>query len=660
LESQLKCVSTPSSRGEPYSCTLQNKVRWKYVGSHNLIRTKRQRLPDYRVSVFVGNFPSLSVIIKNGIYDNTPAHPFRGPGMFAQFTRWSAYGLLLGSCIALVGCGTNAPPGPVKPNQARAEAAADNQDLGVDADLPTVSDATKPFIARGKPAPMRKTVPAENELGLQQPATKGKSTSGYVPLGVDDFNHFVDNEYKPVKQDPLSTFSVDVNTASYSMARRMLGAGQKPPKDAIRLAEWINYFPYSYAGPTDDRPVAFDLEIGQCHWQPKHLIARIGLKAKQIDPKNTPARNLVFLIDTSGSMSGETRLPLVQKSLNLLIDRLTAKDLVTIVTYAGDSTLKLPPTSGEMKAKIRDVVNNLHAGGGTNGGGIQMAYQKARQSYLENGANRVILCTDGDFNIGISDQGSLVRLIEEERKGNVFLTVLGFGMGNLKDNTLEKLANHGNGHYAYIDTESEAFKVFVEQGAALVTVAKDVKLQIEFNPAQVSAYRLLGYENRLLKNEDFRNDAKDAGDMGSGHSVTALYEIVPVGVKLELPGVDPLKYQQTDAKLTPAAKSGEWFTVKMRYKHPLAATSLEVAKSLPAGSEKQRETNDFRFVLAVAELAMLLRDSPYKGVASFDSVIETAEANLGDDPAKHRAEFVAMARQARRIYMGEVNRAGKP
>lgn len=472
----------------------------------------------------------------------------------------------------------------------------------------------------------------------------------YDKLQQEQYAHVVDNPFLSVAEHPRSTFSADVNTASYSNVRRFLDGGNLPPKDAVLLAELVNYFPYDYAPPTGPDPVAFHLDLAPCPWQPTHLLARIGLKARQLSPADTPPRNLVFLIDVSGSMAQETRLPLVKRSLNLLIDRLTPADTVSVVTYAGRAGVRLPPTPGAQKARIREAVNALSAGGSTYGeGGIRLAYDQARASFVEGGANRVILCTDGDFNVGLTGEGELVRLIEEQRRGHVFLTVLGYGMGNLKNAALEKLANHGNGHYAYIDSEAEAHKVFVEQGAALVTVAKDVKLQVEFNPQRVSAYRLIGYENRLLQVQDFKDDARDAGDVGSGHTVTALYEVVPVGVPLELPGVDPLKYQKPAGGPTEAAMSGEWLTAKMRYKHPESAESLELAKPLPGEALGGPASRDFAFAAAVAEFGMLLRDSPYKGRASWDRVLTAAEANVGADPGGHRREFAGLVRKARRL-----------
>ncbi len=458
---------------------------------------------------------------------------------------------------------------------------------------------------------------------------------------VEAYGTIVENPFRSPAVAPLSTFSADVNTASYSNVRRFITQGKLPPRDAVFLAEMVNYFPYRYPEPAGDNPVSLTLDIAPCPWQPDHKLARIGVKARTLAPNETPSRNLVFLIDVSGSMSGENRLPLVQKSLELLVNQLTAEDRVSIVTYAGDAGLKLPPTPGDQRGRILGVVRSLTTGGGTNGsGGIKLAYETARRGFIDGGANRIILCTDGDFNLGQTSESDLVQLVERERASRVFLTVLGYGMGNLKNSNLEQLANHGNGHYAYIDTIDEARKVFVEQGGALVCVAKDVKFQVEFNPAKVNAYRLIGYENRILRDEDYKDDTKDAGDIGSGHTVTALYEIVPVGVKIDLPGVDPLKYS-TPAQ--PGNATNEWLTVKMRYKQPDGDVSKEQKAVLPATSEKAM-SEDFRFAAAVAEFGLVLRESPYKGNANLDAVLTRAEGAMKYDPNGHRSEFLDMVR----------------
>jgi Ca-activated chloride channel homolog len=471
-----------------------------------------------------------------------------------------------------------------------------------------------------------------------------------LDMSAERYQHFEDNPFKAVRNaDALSTISTAVDTAAYSNARARINEGKLPAKDAVRVADFVNYFPYAYAAPKNADPVAFHLELAPCPWEAKHHLLRVGLKAKVIDKDQMPARNLVFLIDTSGSMEAPNRLPLVQESLRLLVEQLSARDRVSIVTYAGDAGLRLPPTPGDQKDKILEVVTGLSAGGSTNGeGGIQTAYDQAVRSFIKDGVNRVILATDGDFNVGVSDDAQLVRLIEEKRKTGVYLTVLGFGMGNLQDAKLEQLAHHGNGHYAYIDSLDEAKKVFVEQGGALVTVAKDVKLQVEFNPAKVSAYRLIGYENRLLTAEDFRNDAKDAGDMGSGHTCTALYEVVPTGEKAPTGEVEPLKYQ-TKTELTDAAKSGEWLTVRMRYKHPETDRASEVSSVLAASGLAKEPSADLRMAAAAAAFGMVLRDSEYRGDADFDKVVGWAKPAVGPDPGGHRAEFVRLVEKAKGV-----------
>ncbi len=468
----------------------------------------------------------------------------------------------------------------------------------------------------------------------------------YNAQNAEAYGVYRENEFRSPLVAALSTFSADVNTASYANVRRILNEGQLPPASAVFLAEFVNYFPYQYAPPKGDDPVAFHVEMGPCPWNSKHHLVRVGVQAQQIPADKLPPRNLVFLVDTSGSMSAPNRLPLVKQALALLVDKLTEKDRVSIVTYAGDSRVALTPTKGDDKKTILDIVTGLDAGGGTNGeGGIRKAYQLARDTFLDGGVNRVILCTDGDFNVGVTDNGELVKLIEEQRRSKVFLTILGFGMGNYKDDRLKQLANHGNGHHAYIDTIDEAKKVFVEQGGALVCVAKDVKFQVDFNPAKVNAYRLVGYENRLLKDEDFKNDAKDAGDMGSGHQATVLYEIVPIGVKVDLPDVDPSKYQK---KEVPANASDEWLTVRMRYKHPDADTSKELSKP-HAGAAAKDLSDDFRFAAAVASFGMLLRDSKFRGGMTYAGVLEEAQGCLGADPNGHRKQFVELVKRAKEL-----------
>jgi Ca-activated chloride channel family protein len=459
------------------------------------------------------------------------------------------------------------------------------------------------------------------------------------------YDRIYDNPFLAVQDHPLSTFSIDVDTASYSNVRRFLNEGRLPPKDAVRVADFVNYFHYDYPQPQGEHPMSIQAEIAGCPWNSGHRLARIGLQGKRIVKEELPPRNLVFLIDTSGSMSRPTRLPLVQKGLALLVDQLTAQDRVAIVTYAGQPSFRLASTPGDQKATIMNVVNELYASGSTNGGeGIIQAYRIAQENFITDGANRVILATDGDFNVGVTNQGDLLRLIEEKRKGGVYLTVLGFGMDNLKDSTLEKLADKGNGHYAYIDSLAEAHKVFVEDGAALVTIAKDVKIQVEFNPRQVSAYRLIGYENRLLRPEEFNDDHRGATPMGAGHTVTALYEIAPAGTEIRVPGVDPLKYQEPKG-LTSAANTGDAFTLKVRYKEP----KEEISRLVSLTVRDERKSFDgapanFRFATAVAAFGMLLRESPHLGTANYAQVREWARR--ASQRAAEREEFIQLVQKA--------------
>jgi Ca-activated chloride channel family protein len=402
---------------------------------------------------------------------------------------------------------------------------------------------------------------------------------------TEAYDRIFENPYQLALQNPLSTFSIDVDTASYSNSRRFLNEGKLPPKDAVRIEEFLNYFTYNYPEPRDAHPIALTADVAQCPWNAKHQLVRIGLQGKRIAAEDMPPRNLVFLVDTSGSMDAPNRLPLLKQALSLLTRQLTAKDRVAIVAYAGYAGMVLDSTPGNQHEKILAAINSLHASGSTNGGeGIVMAYRLAQQHFIKGGANRVILGTDGDFNVGVTSQGELIRLIEAKRDTGVFLSVLGFGMGNYKDSTLEKLAQHGNGQHAYIDSFAEAKKVFVEDLANLVPIAKDVKIQVEFNPACVQAYRLIGYENRLLKAQDFNDDKKDAGDMGAGHTVTALYEIVPPGVEIAIPKVDPLKYQKK-GQAAPAANGPELLTVKVRYIPPEETKSRLLA--LPVNNDQR-------------------------------------------------------------------------
>jgi Ca-activated chloride channel family protein len=429
-----------------------------------------------------------------------------------------------------------------------------------------------------------------------------------------------------------------------------------PPVDAVRIEEMINYFKYNYPEPTGQNPIGITTELGTCPWQADHWLLRIGMRAKSIDTGHMPPRNLVFLIDVSGSMDAPNRLPLVKQGLQLLVPQLTEKDRVAIVVYAGTSGLVLPTTRGDQHDRILAALMRLEAGGSTNGGeGIQLAYRIAKENYIPGGVNRVILSTDGDFNVGVTSQGDLVRMIEDKRKDNIFLTILGFGMGNLKDSTLEKLADKGNGHYAYIDNLEEAKKVFVTDGAALVAVAKDVKIQVEFNPAKVHAYRLIGYENRVMKNQEFHDDAKSGGAIGAGHTVTALYEIVPIGVKFDLPMESKLRYQEP-AKRSTTSQSSELGFIKVRYKDPEAEQSQLFDQPIATEAVPYESCSpDFRFAAGMASFGMVLRNSPYKGDSTYQVVGNLLRSGKGRDPLGQRTEWTPLSERAQ-----EVNRNLRP
>ena len=465
----------------------------------------------------------------------------------------------------------------------------------------------------------------------------------------EEYSHNAENRFKSPVKDPLSTFSIDVDAASYSNIRRFINQGEMPPKDAVRIEEMINYFNYNYPKPTGNDPVRITTEVGICPWNKTHRLVQIGLKAREIESKNLPASNFVFLIDVSGSMFGPTRLELVKSSLRLLVNNLREKDRVAIVTYCGDARVALPSTPGNEKQKIKDALETLTAGGSTAGGaGIKEAYRIAQKNFIAQGNNRIILCTDGDFNVGASSETELENLIESKRKSGIFLTVLGYGMGNYKDNKMQILAQKGNGNHAYIDNIQEANKVLVNEfGSTMYAVAKDVKLQVEFNPAKVQSYRLVGYETRILNNEDFNDDTKDAGEMGAGHTVTALYEIIPTGISGNIPGsIDPLKYQTETNINTQTSNSSELLTVKLRYKTPEEEKSKKIEKSV-TDTDKDNVSPDFRFASAVAMFAQLLKDSDFKGEATYDKVIETANKGLSFDPEGYRAEFVRLVQSAK-------------
>ncbi|QRY59248.1 vWA domain-containing protein [Sphingobacterium siyangense] len=475
--------------------------------------------------------------------------------------------------------------------------------------------------------------------------------TAYVPnQNQESYQKLKENSFINPRKEPLSTFAADVDAASYSNVRRFINSGTLPEKDAVRVEEMINYFQYQVAGPKNGEPVNIVTELTKAPWNTTHQLMRVTLKAKDIPTANLKASNLVFLIDVSGSMMGPGRLPLVKASLKMLVDQLRAVDHVAIVTYAGSAGVKLESTPGDEKMKIKSAIEELEAGGSTAGAaGIKKAYEIAKQQFIKGGNNRIILASDGDFNVGESSDESMEELISKESKSGVFLTVLGYGMGNLKDSKMEILADKGHGNYAYIDNISEARKAMVtEFGGTLFTVAKDVKIQVEFNPSYVQAYRLVGYENRLLEAEDFNNDQKIGGDMGVGHVVTALYEIVPVGVESGRIGtVDPLKYQQ-QADQAAGRRNAELATVKFRYKEPEGEKSKLQQKVVGTSvTELNSVSEDLRFVTAVAELGLLLRDSDFKQKANFDQLIARAKASKGKDEEGYRAEFIRIAENAR-------------
>jgi Ca-activated chloride channel family protein len=474
-------------------------------------------------------------------------------------------------------------------------------------------------------------------------------------FNTEEYGRIAENGFRRTADHPLSTFSIDVDRASYSNVRRMLTAGTRPPRDAVRIEEMVNYFTYDYPEPRGSEPFSVTTELASCPWNANDRLLLVGLQARRMMTEDLPASNLVFLVDVSGSMMSPDKLPLLKDSLALLVDQLRPKDRVAIVAYAGNAGLVLPSTSGASKGRILSAIGELEAGGSTAGGaGIQLAYDVANDNFIDGANNRVILATDGDFNVGVSSDGELERLIESKRKDGIFLTVLGFGSGNIKDSKMELLADKGNGNYAYIDTISEARKTLVhEMGATLFTVAKDVKLQIEFNPAHVAAYRLLGYENRLLNMEDFNDDTKDAGEMGAGHSVTALYEIVAPESGSVTGTVDPLRYQSQQVNES-AKASPELATLKIRYKAPDGDTSRLLTQEVMGGHEAFETASDnLRFASAVAELGMLLRDSKFKGTSSLADVQRIAARSAARDTEGYRRDFLTLVSDAQRVLGSE-------
>jgi Ca-activated chloride channel family protein len=486
--------------------------------------------------------------------------------------------------------------------------------------------------------------PAASEA-LERRAMPTQEKAEYADsANTEQYNQINENEFLEAVNNPLSTFSIDVDSASYSNVRRFINDGMLPPRDAVRIEEMINYFRYDYAEPEDDHPFSINAELAECPWNYKHKLVQIGLQGKKMPVEDLPASNLVFLVDVSGSMNQPDKLPLLKSAFRLLVNQVRPQDRVAIAVYAGNAGLVLPATSGDNKEEILAALNSLEAGGSTAGGaGIQLAYKVAKDNFIESGNNRVILATDGDFNVGVSSDDELVRLIESKRDDGIYLTVLGFGKGNLKDSKMEQLADKGNGQYAYIDGISEARKVLVnELGATLYTIAKDVKIQVEFNPAEVQAYRLIGYENRLLRSEDFNDDKRDAGELGAGHSVTALYEIIPRGVAANSSKVDGLKYQEK--KLKPEAfGTDELMTIKLRYKPPSETESKLMAKSIfDSNQELRTASSNLKFSAAVAEFGLLLRDSKFKSKATYSNCLALAKQAVGNDEGGHRTEFISL------------------
>lgn len=505
----------------------------------------------------------------------------------------------------------------------------------------------------GLTSEFRITLEAEADAGV------GPGRSG------DRFEPIVENAFQPVLRQPLSTFSIDVDTASYTKVRQyLMQNGMLPRPAAVRIEELVNYFNYDYPapGPESEDPFAAHIEVAACPWTPEHRLVRIGIKGKEFPVEDRPSSNLVFLLDVSGSMDSPNKLPLLKSSMKKLVDQLDENDRVAIVVYAGAAGQVLGSTTGDCKSTIMEALDRLKAGGSTNGGdGIRLAYQTALDHFIQGGVNRVILCTDGDFNVGTTGTDELVELAEKNAKTGVYLSVFGFGMGNHNDAMLEQISNKGNGNYGFIDTELEANRVFAEQlSSTLVTIAKDVKIQVEFNPRVVGGYRLIGYENRLLAAEDFNDDTKDAGEIGAGHTVTALYEVKLASDEAaeETPPpvrpVDELKYQRP-AELTDAADEDEMLTVKLRYKQPDGDTSKLLAFTVKdEGRSLRQVTRDFQFSAAVASFGMLLRDSKFKGDASYDKVLEWAAA-ASDDRESYRQEFLAMVRKAKSLAIPSAN-----
>ncbi len=520
------------------------------------------------------------------------------------------------------------------------------------------------FPQRVRPVTEANPVPRESVDMAETISLQGGAGMYKMPMGIiGDYDGHNTEEYASINPnifhspltEPLSTFSIDVDTATYSNVRRMLNNGQLPDASMIRIEELVNYFSYDYPEPRGEHPFSIYTELGECPWNTQHQLVHIGLKGRSIDLAEAAPSNLVFLIDVSGSMMPENKLPLVQRSLTMLVDNLRAQDRIGIVVYASGTRVVLPSTPGDQKLRIKEAINSLTAGGSTAGAaGIQLAYDTAAASMIRGGNNRVILCTDGDFNVGLSSMTALEELVVSNRNRGIFLTVLGYGMGNYKDNKVELLANRGNGNYAYIDTIMEAKKVLVnEMGSTLYTIAKDVKIQAEFNPAHVRGYRLIGYENRLLRPEEFRDDTVDAGELGAGHTVTAIYEIIPASSREAVAELDSLRYQSI--QISPEARqSAEMMTVKLRYKEPDGETSIPLEQPVLNRPVRLRETSErYRFSAAVVGYGLMLQNSRFKGNLHWEMVKELAANSMSSDPHGYKAEFMELIQKAIRLGSGD-------
>ncbi|WP_338769739.1 von Willebrand factor type A domain-containing protein [Bernardetia sp. ABR2-2B] len=560
---------------------------------------------------------------------------------FRQLTSITKVSLLATSTVFIVACNSSKTG-----NYEMADTT-----VATEQDHRTVSSPTK--ISRNKEKKdisYNATQNADYAAGAVMDEAEMYISDDRVSQNTENYQKQIENKFIQSLKEPLSTFSIDVDNASYSNARRFIQSGQVPNPDAVRIEEFINYFDYDYKNPTGKHPFSVSTEISTAPWNEKHKLVHVGIQGKDLDYDNLAPSNLVFLIDASGSMSAQNKLPLLRSSLKLLLSQLNENDRIAIVAYAGAAGLVLESTPASESEKIINALDAVSSGGSTAGGaGIQLAYSLAKDNLIKEGNNRVILCTDGDFNVGVNSPKELVKMIETKRNDGIYLTVCGFGMGNYKDYQMEELSNAGNGNYFYIDNIQEAKKVFVkEMRATMFTIAKDVKIQIEFNPAKVAAYRLIGYENRMLEKEDFNDDKKDAGELGAGHTVTALYEIIPVGVKSEFfPSVDDLRYQKEENKIkesyTAAASSDELLNLKLRYKKPNEDTSNLIVNPLKDDNIKLDKTSDnFRFSAAVAEFGMILRGSEYKSEANYNQVMTLAKAAKGKDTEGYRAEFLKL------------------